>query len=135
MSGNEDSTPRTAAGGGRLAGQTVLITGAGSGLGRESALLFGAEGANVVVTDLIPARVNRVVEQVRAAGGEAVGVKANVRVPQDTVNAVALAVRTYERLDVLMCSAGVPEEGFGTLVPLQSFWPEGYLCLTSGTGL
>src|SRR5437016_3854131 len=43
-------------GDGRLAGKTVLITGAGSGLGRESALLFAAEGANVVVTDLLPAR-------------------------------------------------------------------------------
>ena len=115
MSGNGDYAPRTAAGGGRLADRTVLITGAGSGLGRESALLFAAESANVVVTDLIPARVDRVVEQVRAAGGEAVGVKADVRVAQDSVDAVALAVRAYGRLDVLMCSAGVPEEGFGTL--------------------
>ena len=80
-----------------------MITGAGSGLGRESALLFAAEGANVVVTDLIPARVDRVVEQVRAAGGEAVGVKADVRLAQDTADAVALAVRMYGRLDVLMC--------------------------------
>ena len=85
MSGNGDYAPRTAAGGGRLADRTVLITGAGLGLGRESALLFAAESANVVVTDLIPARVDRVVEQVRAAGGEAVGVKADVRLAQDTV--------------------------------------------------
>ena len=135
MSGNEDSTPRTAAGGGRLAGQTVLITGAGSGLGRESALLFGAEGANVVVTDLIPARVDRVVEQVRPRVARRSASRPTSGCRRTLFNAVALAVRTYERLDVLMCSAGVPEEGFGTLVPLQSFWPEGYLCLTSGTGL
>jgi NAD(P)-dependent dehydrogenase (short-subunit alcohol dehydrogenase family) len=115
MSGNGDRACRVAAGAGRVAGKSVLITGAGSGLGRESALLFAAEGANVVVTDLVPARVDRVVEQVRAAGGEAVGIKADVRVPRDSVDAVALAVRTYGRLDVLMCSAGVPEEGFGTL--------------------
>src|SRR5271165_2962849 len=115
MSGNGNRTPRSAAGGGRLAGQSVLITGAGSGLGRESALLFAAEGANVVVTDLVPARVDRVVGEVRAAGGQAVGAAADVRVAQDTVDAVALAVNAYGRLDVLMCSAGVPEEGFGTL--------------------
>jgi len=46
MSGNGNRTPRSAAGGGRLAGQSVLITGSGSGLGRESALLFAAEGAS-----------------------------------------------------------------------------------------
>ena len=106
MSGNGDRAPRTATGAGRLAGQSVLITGAGSGLGRESALLFAAEGANVVVTDLVPARVGRVVGQLRAAGGQAIGATADVRVAQDTVDAVALAVRTYGRLDVLMCSAG-----------------------------
>jgi hypothetical protein len=99
----------------RLAGQSVLITGAGSGLGRESALLFAAEGAKVVVTDLIPARVDRVVGDVRATGGRAVGTRADVRLPQDMVDAVALAVHAFGRLDVLMCSAGVPEEGFGTL--------------------
>jgi NAD(P)-dependent dehydrogenase (short-subunit alcohol dehydrogenase family) len=115
MTGTEDPTPRIAADSGRLAGQTVLITGAGSGLGRESALLFAAERANVVVTDLIPARVDRVVGEVRAAAGQAVGTPADVRVAQDTVDAVALTVRTYGRLDVFMCSAGVPEEGFGTL--------------------
>src|SRR6266851_1061943 len=113
--GNGDAASRPRPGGGRLAGKTVLITGAGSGLGRESALLFAAEGAAVVVTDLVPARVERVVAEVRVAGGVSVGVPADVRVPQDTVDAVALAVRAYGQLDVLMCSAGVPEEGFGTL--------------------
>ncbi|GAA2403704.1 SDR family oxidoreductase [Actinomadura vinacea] len=100
---------------GRLDGKVVLITGAGSGLGRESALLFAAEGAAVVVTDLIPDRVDRVVEEVRAAGGQAVGAKADVREAPDSADAVALAVDAFGRLDALMCSAGVPEEGFGTL--------------------
>jgi NAD(P)-dependent dehydrogenase (short-subunit alcohol dehydrogenase family) len=100
---------------GRLDGKAVLITGAGSGLGRESALLFAAEGASVVVTDLVPERVDRVVEEILAAGGRAIGAKADVREASDSVNAVALAVDAFGRLDVLMCSAGIPEEGFGTL--------------------
>lgn len=100
---------------GRLETKVALITGAGSGLGRESALLFAAEGAKVVVTDIVPTRVDRVVDEVRAAGGVAVGAKADVREAEEMVNAVALAVDTYGRLDILMCSAGVPEEGFGTL--------------------
>jgi NAD(P)-dependent dehydrogenase (short-subunit alcohol dehydrogenase family) len=56
-----------------------------------------------------------VVAAVRQAGGEAVGAKVDVRDPQDTVDAVALTVDTYGALDILMCSAGIPEEGFGTL--------------------
>lgn len=99
----------------RLAGKVVLITGAGSGLGRESALLFASEGAKVVVTDIVPARVDRVVGEVRAADGIALGIKADVREAQDLVDAVSAAVEAYGRVDVLMCSAGVPEEGFGTL--------------------
>jgi NAD(P)-dependent dehydrogenase (short-subunit alcohol dehydrogenase family) len=100
---------------GRLAGKTVLITGSGSGLGRESALLFASEGAKVVVTDIVPARVDRVVSEIRETGAEAVGGKADVRHERDMADSVALAVETYGRLDILMCSAGVPEEGFGTL--------------------
>lgn len=115
MSALDDSTPRRGADAGRLAGKSMLITGGGSGLGRESALLFAAEGASVVVTDLVPARVDRVVDEIRLAGGQAVGAKADVRVPQEMDDAVALSVDSYGRLDVLMCSAGVPEEGFGTL--------------------
>ncbi len=99
----------------RLAGKSVLITGAGSGLGRESALLFAAEGANVVVTDIVPARVDRVVDEIRAIGGPAVGMRADVRELQEMADSVALAVESFGKLDILMCSAGIPEEGFGTL--------------------
>ena len=103
---------------GRLDGKVVLITGAGSGLGRESALLFAAEGAAVVVTDLIPSRADRVVAEVWAAGGQAAGAKADGRQAREMADAVGLATETFGRLDVLMCSAGVPEEGVGTRSPI-----------------
>ena len=64
---------------------------------------------------MVPALVARVVGEVLLAGGHVVAAKADVRVPQDMADAVALAVDSHGRLDVLMCSAGVPEEGFGTL--------------------
>jgi NAD(P)-dependent dehydrogenase (short-subunit alcohol dehydrogenase family) len=119
-----------------LDGKVVLITGAGSGLGRESALLFAAEGAAVVVTDLIPDRVDRVVEEVRAVGGRVTGAKADVRQAPDCVNAVALAVDTFGRLDALMCSAGIPEEGFGTLA-FEDITVEGFTSMlaTNLTGV
>ena len=100
---------------GRLAGKSVLITGAGSGLGRESALLFASEGASVVATDIAAARVDRVVEEIRAAGSAAVGMKADVRELAEMADSVALAIDSFGKLDILMCSAGIPEEGFGTL--------------------
>ncbi|SNQ52242.1 putative 2,5-dichloro-2,5-cyclohexadiene-1, 4-diol dehydrogenase (2,5-DDOL dehydrogenase), a lindane-degrading protein [Frankia canadensis] len=100
---------------GRLADKTILITGAGSGLGRESSLLFASEGARIVVTDVVPARVDRVVSEIKDAGGQAVGIKADVREFDELTSAVDLAVSSFGRVDGLMCSAGVPEEGFGTL--------------------
>jgi len=99
---------------GRMQDKVLLLTGGGSGLGRETALLAGSEGARVVVTDLQPARVERVVGELHAAGVEASGVPCDVRDAQQCVDAVAHAVATFGRVDALMCSAGIPEEGFGT---------------------
>ena len=58
---------------GSLDGRVAIITGAGRGLGREHALLFAAEGAKVVVNDLGDAEADEVAEEIRAAGGEAIG--------------------------------------------------------------
>lgn len=92
-----------------------MITGAGSGLGRESALLFAREGANVVVTDLNEKRALAVAEQIGAAGGAAVAVRADVRDAAEMDAAVAAAVAEFGRLDVMFANAGVPPEGFGTV--------------------
>lgn len=104
----------------RLEGKTAVITGAGSGLGRESALLFAREGANVVVTDLIFKRALDVAAQVGEQGGKAVGLKADVRVEADMDAAVQAAVGEFGRLDIMFANAGVAPEGFGT-VPLEEF--------------
>lgn len=102
----------------RMKDKVVVITGGGSGLGRESALLFAEQGARIVVTDLIPGRSDKVADEVRSAGGEAVARDADVRVEADMEAAVALAVDTWGRLDVMFANAGVPEVGFGS-VPFE----------------
>jgi hypothetical protein len=99
----------------RLEGKTAVITGAGSGLGRESALLFAREGANIVVTDLIEKRAHNVAAEVDKAGGKAIGLKADVTIEDEMEAAVDAAVAEYGRLDIMFANAGVMPEGFGAI--------------------
>ena len=99
----------------RLRDKVVVITGAGHGLGRESARLFASEGARVVATDVVDTHVKSVAEEINGAGGEAVAARADVTVEDDMIAAVATAVETFGRLDVMFCNAGIPEVGFGSV--------------------
>jgi NAD(P)-dependent dehydrogenase (short-subunit alcohol dehydrogenase family) len=92
---------------GRLQGKVALITGAGSGIGRETALLFAAEGARVLAVDLDRDSVEETVEKVRAAGGEATSHIADVSTPEDSEDMVAAAVGAYDQLDVMFNNAGI----------------------------
>lgn len=107
----------------RLEGKTAVITGAGSGLGRESALLFAQEGANIVVTDKIAARVEKVTNEILEQGGKAVGIKADVTVESEMQAACELAVSEFGRLDIMFANAGVAPTGFGS-VPFEDFSAE-----------
>jgi NAD(P)-dependent dehydrogenase (short-subunit alcohol dehydrogenase family) len=99
----------------RLQDKVVVITGGGSGLGRECALLFAEEGAKVVVTDLYEDRCKKVAAEVVDAGGEAVSLKADVRDESEMNAAVDLAVASYGKLDVMFANAGIGEIGFGSV--------------------
>ena len=103
---------------GRLQGKVMLITGAGSGLGREVALLAAEEGAKVVVTDKIGARIGPVVAAITAKGGEAAGLKADVTVEGEVEAAVAFARDTFGTLNIAHANAGVTVPGQGS-VPFE----------------
>jgi NAD(P)-dependent dehydrogenase (short-subunit alcohol dehydrogenase family) len=92
---------------GRLDGKVALITGAGSGIGREASLLFAAEGASVAAVDLHEETAVDTAGLVTAAGGTALGVAADVARAADCEAMVAAAEGTYGRLDVLFNNAGV----------------------------
>jgi NAD(P)-dependent dehydrogenase (short-subunit alcohol dehydrogenase family) len=110
----------------RLQDKVVVITGAGSGLGRESALLFAAEGAKVVVTDLIRKRAEKVASEVNAvAAGAGVSLAADVRSEGDMKAAVQLALDTWGRIDVMFANAGIGEVGFGS-VPFEDLTVENW---------
>ncbi|MFE9320709.1 SDR family NAD(P)-dependent oxidoreductase [Nocardia sp. NPDC052278] len=97
----------------RMQDKVVAITGSGSGLGREGALLFAAEGARVVVSDVVPGRAKKVAGEIEAQGGTATAVDADVRVEADMNRLVEATVSAYGRIDVMWANAGIPEPGFG----------------------
>src|SRR5207253_7399537 len=99
----------------RLANKVTLITGAGSGIGRESALLFAREGASVVVADVNDAWGRQTVAEVAAAGGRAIFVHADVSRAADAQAMVAAAEETYGRLNVIFNNAGIFPDADGSV--------------------
>jgi NAD(P)-dependent dehydrogenase (short-subunit alcohol dehydrogenase family) len=92
---------------GRLSDRTALITGAASGIGRESALRFAGEGARVVVADRDEAGGRATVAAITDAGGQAIFAQLDVTQSAEVEAAVALAESTYGALHVLFNNAGV----------------------------
>lgn len=95
----------------RLAGKVSIITGAGSGIGRASALLFASEGAAVVVGDLDLEAARSTAAEVAAAGGEALAEQVDVTDQQQTIELAARTVERFGRVDVLFNNAGIPGVG------------------------
>lgn len=91
----------------RLQNKVALITGAGSGIGRESALLFAQEGARIVVVDVNDEAGEKVVAEVREAGGEAVYAHADVSKSSEAEGMIRTAEESFGRLDVLFNNAGI----------------------------
>lgn len=91
----------------RLQNKVALITGAGSGIGRESALRFAGEGAKVVVVDLNEQGGQETVAQIREKGGEALFVRADVAKASEAEGMVRAAEEAFGRLNVLFNNAGI----------------------------
>ena len=98
---------------GRLQGKSVIITGAGSGIGRAASLLFTREGAKLIAVDRTEG-VNETAKLVRDAGGTVDAVMADAGSESDVKGFIEKAVSTYGKLDAIWANAGVS----GGLVPL-----------------
>jgi NAD(P)-dependent dehydrogenase (short-subunit alcohol dehydrogenase family) len=98
---------------GRLEGKSVIITGAGSGIGRAASLLFTKEGAKLIAVDRTEG-VKETVDMVRKAGGTAEAVQADAGSEKDVIAYVDKALSSYGKLDAIWANAGVS----GGLVPL-----------------
>ena len=91
----------------KLNGKVAVITGGGSGMGRETAILFAKEGAKVVIGDWNEKTLEETVSMIRSARGEVTGLKGNVAVQSDAEALVDAAVKAYGRVDILVNNAGV----------------------------
>ncbi|MDA4123527.1 MAG: SDR family oxidoreductase [Thaumarchaeota archaeon] len=99
---------------GRLSGKTTVITGAASGIGRATALLFAKEGAKVVAVDIANAELTS--GEIERSGGQSFSARADVTKASEVRDVMESAVQRYGKLDVLFCCAG--RVSFGNVVDL-----------------
>jgi len=93
-----------------LSGKTAIVTGAASGIGEATALLYAEYGANVVVSDIHEEKGNEVANKIKQQGGNAIFVKADVSQPGDCEQLVNKTVATFGSLDIAFNNAGVSGE-------------------------
>ena len=100
-----------------LKNKVALVTGASSGIGRAIALVWAREGARLVVSDVDMKGGEETATLVRAQGGQAIFVKTDVSVPEDSKALVAVCLEHYGRLDVACNNAGIG----GAVAPLADY--------------
>ncbi len=92
---------------GRLQGLSAIVTGAGSGIGRASALKIAAEGSSVLIADLNPANAENVAAEIRQNGGAALAMKCDIRSEDEIAAAVARCLSEFGKLDALHNNAAL----------------------------
>ncbi len=104
----------------QLEKKVALITGAGSGIGEATALLLAKEGARIAAIGRTKEELAAVVEEIRANGGEAMALVADISHPEEMEHAVAEISEAWGRIDIVFANAGIN----GVWAPLEELTPE-----------
>jgi len=118
----------------RLEGKVAAVTGAGSGIGRATALLFGREGAAVGVIDMNGAAATDTAEQIAAAGGRAIGITADIVKSDQVAAAFEQLMGAFGTVDVLYNNAGTNSNG-SVLTSTEGDWDRCMAINVKGTFL
>jgi NAD(P)-dependent dehydrogenase (short-subunit alcohol dehydrogenase family) len=105
-----------------LENKVSIITGAGSGIGKAISLLYAAEGAKIIVSDIDEKGGNETVSEIKAKGGEAFFVKADTSKPGDNKNVVEQAIKQFGGLHIAVNNAGIG----GPLMPTGEYPIDGW---------
>lgn len=97
-----------------LENDVAIVTGAGNGIGRATAVRFAKEGASVVINDMDEAGLAETKQQIEAAGGKVSVVKGSVASREDVQKIVNMALTDYGKLTVLINNAGITRDGLTT---------------------
>ena len=117
--------------------RVVIITGAGGGLGAAHAKVFAAEGAKIIVNDINQEAAQKVVDDIKAAGGDAVVNTSDITNYDDSLNAVKQAIDTFGDLHVVLNNAGINRDRmFASMTEadwdaIMAVHLKGHFCITS----
>jgi NAD(P)-dependent dehydrogenase (short-subunit alcohol dehydrogenase family) len=104
-----------------MTGKVAIVTGATSGMGRATALLFASEGASIVASGRDRERGRFLADEIRAGGGRAEFVPGDVSVPETSDRLVAASERAFGPVDTIVCCAGMLGLGSVTDVPVETW--------------
>ena len=94
-----------------IKGCVAVVTGGGNGIGEAVSKYFARQGAKVVVVDMAQGNIDRVVGEIAAAGGEVIGVQANVTSETDTARFYQAALEAFGKVNIVVSCAGIIRDG------------------------